>query len=146
MTGVNPDNEEAFEVCVICSDLREASTPKQAILRKLEECRYGTEATFAIKLALEEALSNAVKHGNRNDESKRITVRYAVDFDRAIIIVRDEGAGFEPESVPDCRRPERLPVPNGRGIMLIRAYMDEVEFRDNGREICCIKYRRENGE
>ena len=142
MTGVDSDNEDAFEVCVIQSDLREACTPKQAILRKLEQCQYGTEATFAVKLALEEALSNAVKHGNRNDQSKRITVRFAVNADRAVIIIRDEGRGFEPRSVPDCRQPDRLPIPNGRGIMLIRSYMDEVEFRDNGREICCVKYRK----
>ena len=141
MSRGDPDNEQAFEVCVIHSDLREACTPKQAILRKLEHCQYGTEATFAVKLALEEALSNAVKHGNRNDQSKRITVRYAINSDRAVIIIRDEGKGFEPESVPDCRQPERLPIPNGRGIMLIRAYMDEVEFCDNGREIRCVKYR-----
>ncbi|MHC4697466.1 MAG: ATP-binding protein [Planctomycetota bacterium] len=142
MTKVDPDNEEAFEVCVIDSDLRAASTPKQAILRKLEECQYGVEATFAVKLAIEEALSNAVKHGNLQDQSKQITVRYAINTDRAVIIIRDEGMGFEPESVPDCRQPERLPIPNGRGIMLIRAYMDEVEFRDEGREIRCVKYRR----
>ncbi len=142
MTKVDPDNEETFEVCVITSDLQAACTPKQAILGKLEECQYGVEATFAVKLAIEEALSNAVKHGNRKDESKRITVRYAINTDRAVIIIRDEGLGFEPESVPDCRHPERLPIPNGRGIMLIRAYMDEVEYRDEGREIRCVKYRK----
>ncbi|MFQ5590302.1 MAG: ATP-binding protein [Phycisphaerae bacterium] len=138
----DPNNEEAFEVCVMRSDLREARTPKDAILKRLRECKYDAHAVFAVKLALEEAISNAVKHGNRHDQSKRITVRYAVDDDRTVIVVRDEGSGFQPECVPDCRRPDRLPVPNGRGIMLIRAYMDEVEFRDNGREICCVKYRK----
>ena len=71
MTKVDPDNEEDFEVCVIDSDLHAACTPKQAILRKLEACQYGVEATFAVKLAIEEALSNAVKHGNRQDQSNK---------------------------------------------------------------------------
>ena len=142
MTNVGPENEESFEVCEIRSDLREACNPKEAILQELRRQRYGSEATFAVKLALEEALCNAIKHGNRSDPSKKITVRYAVDSKRAVIIIRDEGKGFEPESVPDCRHPDRLPVPNGRGIMLIRAYMDEVEYRDDGREIRCVKYRK----
>ena len=53
----------------------------------------------------------------------------------------DEGGGFDPAKVPDCTSPERLPVPNGRGIMLIRAYMDEVTYRDSGRELVFVKRR-----
>jgi len=142
MTESDPANEEAFEVCEIRSDLREACTPKDAILEKLQECGYSDDATFAVKLALEEALCNAVKHGNRCDESKTITVKYSVNTERAAIIVRDEGGGFCPENVPDCTAPDRVPLPNGRGIMLIRSYMDEVEYRDNGREVYFVKRRQ----
>ena len=142
MTESDPANEEAFEVCEIPSDLREACTPKDTILKKLQECGYSDDATFAVKLALEEALCNAVKHGNRCDESKTITVKYSVNAERAAIIVRDEGGGFSPEKVPDCTAPDRVPLPNGRGIMLIRSYMDEVEYRDNGREVYFVKRRQ----
>ena len=141
MGDFDPDNEETFEVCVIPSDLRKTAIPKQAVLREVERHHFPKESTFAIKLALEEALANAVKHGNRNDRSKTITVRYAVTPDKVIVIVRDEGCGFAPDNVPDCTAPERLRLPDGRGIMLIRSYMDEVCYRDNGRELYFMKRR-----
>ena len=141
MTNVDPDNEATFQVCVIPSDPRKTVVPKEVILTELKRHRFSDEATFAIKLALEEALINAIKHGNRNDRSKSITVRYAVSPDKAVIVVRDEGPGFAPDEVPDCTAPERLPLPNGRGIMLIQSYMDEVCYRDNGREIYLMKRR-----
>lgn len=141
MSSADPENMPAFEVCVIPSDLRETCRPKTAILERLERAGFPEEETFGIKLALEEALTNAVKHGNNNDSSKQITIKYAITPDKAIITVRDEGPGFEPEKVPDCTAPDRLPLPNGRGIMLIRSYMDEVYYRDQGREICFVKNR-----
>jgi len=141
MTVVDPDNEATFDVCVIPSDLRETCVPKRAIVAELERLSFDEEATFAIKLALEEALTNAVKHGNRNDATKTVTVRYAITADKAVVIVRDEGVGFLPENVPDCTSPDRLRVPNGRGIMLMRAYMDEVCYRDRGREVYFVKSR-----
>jgi len=132
-------NEATFHVCVIRSDPRQICVAQRAIMKELERRQYRQEAVFAIKLALEEALANAVKHGNCCDPSKRVTVRYAVNDERAVIIVRDEGGGFVPEDVPDPTTPERLSVPNGRGIMLMRAYMDEVCYRDHGREVCFVK-------
>ena len=141
MTAINPDNEATFCECVVKSDLRETCVPKQSIMKELERCRYNDDAVFAVQLALEEALANAVKHGNRNDAAKSITIRYAVNEEKAVVVVRDEGGGFLPEDVPDCTSPDRLPLPNGRGIMLIRAYMDEVCFRDRGREVYFVKRR-----
>ena len=141
MTNPDPDNEATFHVCVIKSDQRETEIPKRAVGKELRRFRFGKSATFSIKLALEEALTNAVKHGNRNDPSKSITVRYAVNKEKAVIIVGDEGNGFPSSKVPDPTTPERLPLPRGRGIMLIRAYMDEVRYRDSGREIYFVKRR-----
>ncbi len=141
MTDVDPDNEATFHVCVIKSEQLQTEIPKKAILQELQHCRFCAEAQFAIKLALEEALTNAVKHGNRSDPSKKVIVRYAVTPEKAVIIVRDEGGGFIPEDIPDPTTPDRLPLPAGRGIMLMRAYMDEVEYRDQGREVCFVKRR-----
>jgi serine/threonine-protein kinase RsbW len=86
-------------------------------------------------------LTNAVKHGNAYDPEKKVTVRYAVTPETLVVIVRDEGPGFIPAAVPDPTSPERLSVPSGRGIMLLRAYMDEVEYRDKGREVRFAKHR-----
>ena len=139
MTGVDPDNEGTYKVCVIRSDPRNLCLPKRAVVLELERHHYRKEATFAIKLALEEALCNAVRHGNKNDTTKTVTVRYAVTGEKAIIIVCDEGGGFAHNAIPDPTAPERLRVPDGRGIMLMRAYMDEFCYRDDGREVYLVK-------
>lgn len=136
-----PENEAAFEVRTFPSDLREASRVREEIIARLRACRFDEPSLFAVTLALEEALSNAVKHGNCCDCTKPVTVRYAVNPRQAVFIIRDEGGGFCPDDVPDCTSPERIAVPNGRGIMLIRTYMDEVCYRDAGREVYMVKRR-----
>lgn len=141
MTEVDPNNEATYHECVIPSDSQEIYVPKQEILDELKRCGYCDDAIFAVKLALEEALCNAVKHGNKSDPTKKVTVRYAVTQEKAVVVIRDEGAGFALEEVPDPTTPERLPIPSGRGIMLIRAYMDEVAYRDEGRELYFVKHR-----
>ena len=141
MTAVNRNNDAGLETCVVKSDLRETEIPKRRIIEAVEREHFDENAVFAIKLALEEALTNAVKHGNACDPNKKVTVRFAVNQERAVIIVRDEGSGFEPSQVPDPTRPDRLRVPNGRGIMLLRAYMDEIDYRDQGRELYMVKRR-----
>jgi len=141
MTKRQPEAEGEFKVCVIRSEQRETELPKKAILKELRRCRFCADALFGIKLALEEALTNAVRHGNQRDPTKTITVRYSITAERAVVIVRDEGPGFEPEEIPDPTTEDRLSVPSGRGIMLIKAYMDEVEYRDEGREVYFVKRR-----
>jgi|CXWL01.1.fsa_nt_gi serine/threonine-protein kinase RsbW len=141
MAYIDSDNETAFQVQVVQNDLRSVIPPKEAVLAELERHGYPDCDVFAIKLALEEALTNAVKHGNANDPGKQVTVRYCITSEKAIVIVRDEGSGFYPEEVPDCTCAERLPVPNGRGIMLMKAYMDKICYRDKGREVYFMKRR-----
>ena len=139
MPAVDPDNEATFRVIEIPSTLEAARQPEAAILREVEACGYSDDAVFAIKLALEEAMTNAVKHGNGNNPSKRITVRYAVTPEKLVIIVADQGEGFLPTAIPDPTSPERLPLPTGRGIMLMRAYMDDVRYRKKGTEVYLMK-------
>jgi len=139
MSGNDFEKGLRFKTCVIRSDVRQICLPRLAIVRELQKCRYREEDIFALKLAIEEAIANAVKHGNQGDSSKTVTVRFAITPERSVIIVRDEGGGFHPDEVPDPTLPERLPLPNGRGIMLMRAYMDEVSYRDQGREVVFVK-------
>ena len=140
--AIDPDIEASLKVVEIPSTLNAAKQAEDDILREIGRYGYDEEDTFAIKLAIEEAMTNAVKHGNRNDSSKQITVRYSVTPDQAVILVHDQGSGFTPDRVPDPTKPERLSRPNGRGIMLMRAYMTEVYYRDEGTEVCLIKRRR----
>jgi serine/threonine-protein kinase RsbW len=135
MNLADPDNEATYREMVIPSTLVDAKRPEAFILEEVAACGYDEDATFAIKLALEEAMTNAVRHGNGNDPTKRITVRYAVTPERVVICVRDEGPGFRPECVPDPTEPDRLSLPCGRGIMLMKAYMTNVEYRADGREV-----------
>lgn len=139
-------NGAAFQTRVVKSDLHAIIEPKEAILAELERHHYAECDLFAIKLALEEALTNAVKHGNANDPQKQVKVQFSVDEERAVVIVTDQGPGFMPEDVPDCTCAERLPVPSGRGIMLMKAYMDKICYRDKGREVYFMKRRSSRDE
>ncbi|MBN1511698.1 MAG: ATP-binding protein [Phycisphaerae bacterium] len=139
MVSFNSEHEASFRVVEIPSTLRAAREPEDAILREAESLGYAEETLFAVKLALEEAMTNAVKHGNGCDPNKRVTVRYLVTDEKIEVIVCDEGGGFEPSGVPDPTTPDRLPLPNGRGIMLMRAYMDHVAYRRNGTEVYMMK-------
>jgi serine/threonine-protein kinase RsbW len=124
-----------FETIVIRSELGEAKKPEEVILRKAEACGFSSESMFAIKLTIEEGLTNAIKHGNKQDPGKTVTVRYFVDTEQVVVSIKDQGAGFDPDDVPDPRSEDRLALPNGRGILLMRAYMTQVEYRQNGTEV-----------
>jgi serine/threonine-protein kinase RsbW len=139
MTAVDPDNEATFREFRVPSTLKCCKEPEAAILDDLRKHQFCEDAIFAIKLALEEAMTNAVKHGNCSDQTKNVTVRFGINADKAVVIVRDEGCGFCPDEVPDPTSPDRLPLPSGRGIMLMRAYMDDVHYRAGGREVYFMK-------
>lgn len=126
---------------VIASDLHAARDVEEQVLRIAESLGYSRECAFAIRLSLEEALVNAHRHGNRCDPHKKITISYEIDRQRAVIRIRDEGGGFDPCKVPDPTCPERICLPNGRGIMLMRSYLDEVAYNPPGNEVQLVKER-----
>lgn len=127
---------------IVPSDLASAKRPEEYILAEVERLGYSESAIFAVKLALEEAITNAVRHGNRSDPAKCVTVRYDVTPDRIHIEIADEGPGFEPGHVPDPTLPENIDRPNGRGIMLMRAYLDVVEYVGRGNIVRLVKCNR----
>jgi len=131
-------NRERF---VIASRFGEVAGPQNAIVQAAEDHGFGPSQIFAIKLSLEEAITNAIKHGNQLDESKQVTIDYEVTDDQVFVEIRDEGGGFTPEAVPDPTRPENLERPCGRGVMLMKAYMTEVSFSPNGNCVRMIKRR-----
>ena len=143
MTVADPHNEDTYRVIEIPSTLAAAKEPEAHIIDDVMACGYDEDSTFAVKLALEEAMTNAVRHGNRGDAGKKITIRYAVSPEMMVICVRDEGEGFHPDGIPDPTKPERLSLPCGRGIMLMRAYMTDIEYRCGGREVRMVKMNPE---
>jgi serine/threonine-protein kinase RsbW len=128
-----------YAVMVIENTLQAAKEPERKILDLVKKYGYRSDACFAIRLALEEALTNAIKHGNGGDPNKRLTIRYSIGPEEAVIYVADEGAGFKPCEVPDCTAPDRISLPDGRGIMLMKAYLDEVTYSKRGNEIKLLK-------
>ena len=128
---------------VVQNDLSEAKKPESAILNEIRRLGYGENSAFAIKLALEEAVTNAFRHGNCANPDKRIIVRYEITEARIQIEVEDEGCGFNPESVPDPTLPENIDRPHGRGIMLMRAYLDVVEYCKGGCTVRMVMNRKE---
>ena len=98
------------------------------------------KACFRLKLALHEALSNAVEHGNKNDPAKHVTVTCFVEPRQVSLAVEDEGEGFDWGTVPDPTEEENLLKEGGRGIFLIRRYADDCRFEDNGRRVVIVKH------
>ena len=111
------------------------------ILSKLKANRFSQEDIFAVHLALEEAFINSVKHGNKMDPTKDVKIDYLVSLDKVEISMTDQGNGFQPDNVPDPRYGENLYKTGGRGLFLIRSYMNEVEFNKNGNSLRMVKYK-----
>jgi len=116
----------------IPSVLDAVATVQKAVICDVDACGHAADMRFAVRLALDEALANAIHHGNGDDSSKTVTVDYHVTPDRVQITVCDEGAGFNPGRVPDPTLPENLVKPSGRGIMLMKAYIESVRFSKRG--------------
>lgn len=127
----------------IPSTTDEAHRIQQGILELLEAHRFSDRDIFAIKLAIEEAIVNAIKHGNQMDPNKRVHISFRVDEDVFYIRVRDEGSGFDPDQVPDPTQEEYLERPSGRGLLLMRHYMNEVHFLEGGTVV--FMWKRRNG-
>jgi serine/threonine-protein kinase RsbW len=104
----------------------------QSVIDQLELLGWDHTDRFAIYMALEESISNAIRHGNKEDPAKRVEIDCELSSIRFWIRVCDEGAGFDPKQVPDCCDPDRLEVAGGRGLTLMRAYMTRMEYNDRG--------------
>lgn len=114
----------------------EEEASKMAIKSGFDEDEAGR-----ISMAVREATVNAVLHGNHYDPNKRVAVSFENTGNELVITIQDQGVGLDPENVPDPLQPENLLKQSGRGIFLIRAFMDDVRFRklDPGTEITLIK-------
>lgn len=108
----------------------------------VRRCGVGDDAAFGVDMAIREAVTNAVVHGNKQDESKEVEVTFSSSPQSLEIEVRDHGNGFDPKSVPDPTDPENIMKTSGRGIFLIHNFMDEVQWSsrpDGGTTLRMIK-------
>ena len=124
----------------IPSDYAQAREVQRIIRDEVARAGFDTDSQFAIKLALEEALVNAVKHGNKMAKEKVVKVQYHITPQRADIAIEDQGCGFNPAEVRDATADENLEMCSGRGILLMRAYMSSVVFNPQGNKVTLSKF------
>ena len=124
---------------VIPSDYHAGRDVQAAILKQVQAHHYFPHSEYAIRLALEEGLINAIKHGNRLDPAKKVRIAAHISVDQVEISVEDEGPGFDRSSVPDPTLVENLEKCSGRGILLIEAYMTRVSWDRGGRRLRMVR-------
>ena len=105
------------------------------LLERVKQIGFPEEDHFGIHLSVEEALMNAIKHGNQRDPEKFVHVEFYLSPELLRVVVTDEGDGFNPDDVPDPTLDENLELPSGRGLMLMRTFMSFVEYNEKGNQV-----------
>ncbi len=109
-----------------------------------KEMKFDEETREQVNLAIIEAGTNAIKHGNNGNPEKPTNFRFCIAEDKLTVFVKDNGPGFDLDSVENPLSPENVLKPSGRGIFLMKALMDEVAYsieKDSGTEVKLVKYK-----
>ena len=124
------------------STLDSVDKAEEAAAKLAAGAGFSDEDRYRIAIAVREAAVNAVLHGNGSNPQKKMTVSYENTGESLVITIADQGNGLDPKNIPDPLAPENLLKQSGRGIFLIRSFMDEVRFRalEPGTEITLIKH------
>ena len=132
----------------LSSTMESVSEVEAAADKLAEEAGLNEDDRFHVAMAVREAAVNAVLHGNDYDPSKQITVSLENTGSALVFTIADEGKGLDPDTLPDPLSPENLLRGTGRGIFLIRSFMDEVHFRQlhPGTELTLVKKLAPAGE
>ncbi len=128
---------------VIPSEIRLVDVVHTAAERVAEIAGFDEDGALNVALAVRETVINAITHGNGRDPDLRVEVEVEADDRRLRATVVDQGAGFRPEDTPDPTASENLLRSSGRGLLLVRAFVDEVRFRrvdGRGMEVTLVKY------
>lgn len=120
-----PEKETTFSISSKIEAIDEAVTRAMTFV---SAAGFGEESLFGIDMAVREAIANAVKHGNKLDESKDVEIGLSDDGAKLFITIRDFGDGFAIEDVPDPTNPENLLRATGRGILFMQNFVDVVEW------------------
>jgi serine/threonine-protein kinase RsbW len=131
------------EFCeVIPSTLEALNEIQDRVMEVVQRLPCAPKEMDDITVSLREALANAILHGNHNDPSKRVLVACFCECEAdggLLLVVRDEGQGFDPHEVPDPTGAEAIDSWHGRGIYLMRHFMDDVRFESGGSEVLLRK-------
>jgi serine/threonine-protein kinase RsbW len=113
------------------------------VLKAMDNAGYADETIRRMKIVLTELVSNAISHGNKRDFSKMVYMGHIVDSRKTTVSVMDEGKGFDPESVPDPTLPENIEKDCGRGLYIVRRYVDRIIFNEAGNRVTITRHRIE---
>ena len=110
---------------------------EEFVLEVAEKAGLNEDKHNNIALAVAEAISNSMKHGNKNDKSKRVFIKITVNDEKMIVTLKDEGKGFDPATIPDPTKPENILKDSGRGVHIMRSLLDDLRynFTPEGTEI-----------
>ena len=125
----------------IPSDTTEGLAVQEQIIALMEKHEYSMRDIFAMRLSLEEGITNAIKHGNDRDPSKNVTVECQIGEDSFRVLIEDEGIGFARETIPDPTASENLQQESGRGLTIMENFMTRVTYHGRGNVIEMIKVR-----
>ncbi len=112
-------------------------------VKALEQHGWEGRDLFHVQLAVEEAIVNAITHGNHESPDKTVEVELHVSREATSMRILDQGCGFCPDALPDPTEEENLETPHGRGVMLIRQMMDRVDYNACGNQVTMLKRRTE---
>ncbi|MBL0329150.1 MAG: ATP-binding protein [Bacteroidetes bacterium] len=127
------DIESISQKMVLESNLESVHTVEKLISRVKDEYAISDDNYNDIWIALNEAVSNAIKHGNKFNPAKKVRLTIETKEDRYLCFtIKDEGDGFNPADVPNPTSPDRIGEPNGRGVFLIHKLADTVTYSENG--------------
>lgn len=119
------EEKKEFNLPSILESVDKAASEAESFAR---ESGFDDAALFAIDMAVREAVANAVKHGNKQDSTKFVEITFSNLNKGLEVTIRDFGEGFEVEEVPDPTNPENLLKANGRGVLFMKTFMEEVEW------------------
>ena len=125
---------------MIPSNTADGLNAQEKLVALMEQFEYSMRDVFAMRLSLEEGITNAIRHGNKFATDKNVIIRCDISTEKMRVVIVDEGEGFDPEDVPDPTLEEFIERPCGRGLMLMRAYLNICEYSDGGR---CITMERQ---
>lgn len=125
----------------IPSDLDVAHELIEQTILAMSDLEWPGGDMFHVQMAMEEALVNAIEHGNKRCASKQVTVAISVSVEEITIQIKDQGDGFDHRNVADPTEEERLDQPRGRGVLLIRELMSHSRYNESGNELVMTKQR-----
>ena len=133
--------EHSDSVSCVVKGTREAFDEIQEnVLTRMDATGYTETDLFSVRVALEEALANALLHGHQGDKNRDIEVQWKVDNSSVEISVTDQGRGYDPDMVPDPTADENLTLPSGRGVAMMRSFMDEVHINEKGNRVTMTRH------